>query len=118
MTVVPTFIDVHAGYAKALHAAGSLAFGVVTLVAVALLVVGATYWCAVATGRREIHRPRRGTSALLLCAIATILLVLVASSQHRIDSLTIVSHAGKARTMTPVHRSPSSPRPQASAQPR
>ena len=59
-------------------------------------------WCAVAAGHREAHRPRRGTSALLLCAIATILLVLVSSSRRRIDSLTIVSHAGKARTMVPV----------------
>ncbi len=105
MTLASALLNVQDGYTKALHVAGSLAFGAVALIVVALIVVTVTFRWAVGPGGPRLRHPRRGTSALLLGAIAIVLLV--ASSQHRISSLTIVSHSG-TRTMTPARR-PSGP---------
>ena len=107
MTLASTLLNVHDGYTQALHIAGSLAFGAVALIAVALIVVVATFRWAIGPGAARLRHPRRGTPALLLGAIAVVLLV--ASSEHRLASLTIVSHGG-TRTMAPIRRPSRSPR--------
>jgi hypothetical protein len=85
-------------YSRVLHVADSLTLGVSALIAVALLVVGVTYRRASrARGRPRRLHPRRGTSAVLLGAIAAVLLMLTSASQHRIASLTIVRRAATQR---------------------
>ena len=104
MTLVLGLLHPRQDYSRVLHDAGAFTIGVVALIAVALSVVLLTYRHAGrARGRpRRLPHPRRGTSALLLGAIAAVLLVLTSASQHRIGSLTIVSRASAVRTMTPV----------------
>jgi hypothetical protein len=109
MTVLLSLLGAQNDYSRALRDATPLIVGVVALIAVALFVVGATYrrMTRAHTAQPGLGQPRRGTSALLLGAIAAVLLVLVSASQHRIASLTIVRRASAARTMTPVTAAPS-----------
>jgi hypothetical protein len=111
MTLVLGLLNSQHDYSRVLHDAGSLTAGVIALVVVALLVVGLTYRRAGRTrGRpRRLARPRRGTSAVLLGAIAGVLFVLTSASQHRIASLTIVSGGSAGRTMTQVGVAPRRP---------
>ena len=119
MTLVLGLLHPRHDYSRVLHDAGSLTLGVVALIVVALSVVLFTYRHAGrARGRpRRLPHPRRGTSAVLLGAIAAVLLVLTSASQHRIGSLTIVSRASAVRTMTPVRAVPRRPVAHRSAHP-
>jgi hypothetical protein len=113
MTLVLGLLHPRLDYSRVLHDAGSLTIAVVALIAVALSVVLLTYRHGRAGGHpRRLPHPRRGTSAVLLGAIAAVLFVLTSASQHRIGSLTIVSRAAAVRTMTPSAHRPSA-RPQA-----
>jgi hypothetical protein len=110
MTLILGLVNPQHDYSHVLQVAGSLSLGVSALIAVALLVVGVTYRRASrARGRPRRLHPRRGTSAVLLGAIATVLLMLTSASQHRIASLTIVRGASAQRTMTPVLDVPHAP---------
>lgn len=105
-------ITPHDDTAPATHAMGPLAVGVTALFAVAVVIVAATYRRRARIAQPAGHLPRRGTSALLLGAICAVLLVLVSTSTQRIPSLTIVSHAGRARASRPAaHFQPASPAP-------
>ncbi len=101
-------LNLNDGGGGTVHDAAPLALGVVALIVVALLAVALTL--RLAARRPRVGRPRRGTTALLLAAIATVLLMLTSVSQRRIASLTIVSHAAGSRSMqarrgtAPAHR--------------
>jgi hypothetical protein len=119
MTEIALF-DLHHDYSRGLADAGPLTFGVVSLIAVALFVVLLTYLRARRTTRDGHPRPqppRRGTSAVLLGAIAAVLLFLTSASQHRIASLTIVSGARKGQAATRTARQRPDPGRRGSALP-
>jgi len=104
MTLAPGLVNLHDGTAPATHAAASLAVGVIALLTVATVIVAATYRLRRRAAQATSHLPPRGTSALLLGVIGAVLLVLVATSEQRIPSLTIVSHAGAAGAHPPARR--------------
>lgn len=89
---------------EAVHGTGPITIGAVGLIVVALGVVAITYRRAmrVRSGRPGPRHPRRGTSALLLGAIAAVILGLSASARQPLDSLTIVSRDSARDTMTVV----------------
>jgi hypothetical protein len=111
MSLVLGLLNPQHDYSRVLHDAGSLTVAVSALIAAALAVVGLTYRREGRPrgSRRRLAGPRRGTSAVLLGAIAAVMFVLISASQHRIASLTIVSRAASARTMTPVRAAPRPP---------
>ena len=109
---------------QVVHGTGPITIGAVGLIVVAVGVVAITYRHAVRvrSGLGPRH-PRRGTSALLLGAIAAVVLGLSSSAQQPLASLTIVSGDSAQRTMTvvspPRARGPrAAPRPRHVADPR
>lgn len=81
---------------------GPITLGALALILVAIGVVGITYRRAMRArlglpGRRH---PRRGTSALLLAAIASVVLGLASTAQRPLASLTIVSREANRPTLT------------------
>lgn len=85
------------------HGTGPITIGAVGLILVAVGVVAITYRHAVRVRSGPGPRPpRRGTSALMLGAIAAVVLGLSSSAQQPLASLTIVSGNAARRTMTVV----------------
>lgn len=104
MTFVLGALNLSHPASPAAPAAGSITAGAVVLVLVALLAVAATYRRAIRRrpGQPTSRHPRRGTSALVLCAISAVLFALTSVAQRPLASLTIVSRHSAQRTMTVV----------------